>query len=92
MEVQAEEEIIETPEPLVFDESVIKLSPNEKKVLVGLLRYPSKKDTEICEILKMRKSTFSTIKSRLEQQELYNRVTIPGFPKIGAEVFSMSTA
>ena len=91
METQ-EESTIEVPESGIFDELAIKLSPNEKKVLVGLLRYPSKKDTEICEILKMRKSTFSTIKSRLEQQELYNRVTIPGFPKIGAELFCMSTA
>ena len=52
------------------DEETVKLSPNEKKVLVGLLRYPSRKDTEICSVLEMRKSTFSTIKSRLEEQQL----------------------
>ncbi|MFW9930965.1 MAG: hypothetical protein ACFFD1_16370, partial [Candidatus Thorarchaeota archaeon] len=72
----------------VFD-STIKLSPNEKKVLVGLLHYPSKKDTDICSVLEMRKSTFSTIKSRLEEQNLFYRIAIPGFPKIGAELFCL---
>jgi DNA-binding MarR family transcriptional regulator len=73
-------------------DETVKLSPNEKKVLVGLIRYPSKKDTEICAILEMRKSTFSTIKSRLEEQKIYERISIPGFPKIGAELFCLTLA
>ncbi|MHA1991746.1 MAG: hypothetical protein ACW981_12855 [Candidatus Hodarchaeales archaeon] len=72
------------------DDETVKLSPNEKRVLVGLLRYPSKKDTEICSILEMRKSTFSTIKSRLEEQKVYSRISLPGFPKIGAELFCVT--
>ena len=64
----------------------INLKSNEQKVLYGLIAFPSQKDTDICTKLGMRKSTFSTIKTRLEEQKLFRRVMLPGFPRINAEL------
>ena len=68
------------------------LKLNEQKVLYGLIAFPSQKDTDICSKLGMRKSTFSTIKTRLEEQKLFRRVMLPGFPRINAELFVILSA
>ncbi|MHA2366540.1 MAG: MarR family transcriptional regulator, partial [Candidatus Hodarchaeales archaeon] len=60
----------------------LNLKLNERKVLYGLIAYPSRRDTEICQKLDMRKSTFSTIKNRLENQKTFRRIILPGFPRI----------
>ena len=70
----------------------INLKTNEQKVLYGLIAFPSQKDTDICAKLGMRKSTFSTIKTRLEEQKLFRRVMLPGFPRINAELFVILSA
>ncbi len=70
----------------------INLKSNEQKVLYGLIAFPSQKDTDICNKLGMRKSTFSTIKTRLEDAKLFRRVMLPGFPRINAELFVILSA
>ena len=76
---------------LQMDEQ-INLKTNEQKVLYGLIAYPSQKDTDICAKLEMRKSTFSTKKTRLEEAKLFRRVMLPGFPRINAELFVILSA
>ena len=76
---------------LQIDEQ-INLKTNEQKVLYGLIAFPSQKDTDICNKLDMRKSTFSTIKTRLEENKLFRRVMLPGFPRINAELFVILSA
>ena len=70
----------------------INLKTNEQKVIYGLIAFPSQKETDICAKLGMRKSTFSTIKTRLEEQKLFRRVMLPGFPRINAELFVILSA
>ncbi len=82
------EEDIQSPQT----EEQVNLKVNEQKVLYGLIAFPSQKDTDICQKLGMRKSTFSTIKTRLEEQELFRRVMLPGFPRINAELFVILSA
>ena len=76
---------------LQMDEQ-INLKTNEQKVLYGLIAYPSQKDTDICAKLEMRKSTFSTIKTRLEEAKLFRRVMLPGFPRLYEELFFILSA
>jgi DNA-binding MarR family transcriptional regulator len=85
-----ERELDSSPELLDLEQ--INLKTNEQKVLYGLIAFPSQKDTDICSILGMRKSTFSTIKSRLEEAKLFRRVMLPGFPRINAELFVILSA
>ena len=74
------------------DVEQLNLKLNERKVLYGLVAFPSRRDTEICINLDMRKSTFSTIKNRLENQGTFKRKILPGFPRINAEIFAITTA
>ena len=78
--------------PSTQTDEQITLKSNEQKVLYGLIAYPSQKDTDICLKLGMRKSTFSTIKTRLEEAKLFRRVMLPGFPRINAELFVILSA
>ena len=75
---QVTEGLIDTSKEKDGKNTSIPLKINEQKVLYGLIAFPSRKDTEICQILGMRKSTFSTIKSRLEEHKLYHRIMMPG--------------
>lgn len=88
MAASTESNSSEQTEPI----DTLKMKLNERKVLYGLIAYPSRRDTEICAKLDMRKSTFSTIKSRLEQQKTFDRKVLPGFPRINAEIFAITTA
>lgn len=86
---QVFEENQETPKE-GYSQANLKL--NEQKVLYGLIAFSSQKDTDICQKLGIRKSTFSTIKSRLDDQKLYQRIMMPGFPRINAEMFVILSA
>lgn len=76
------------PAELSVETATLKL--NERKVLYGLVAYPSRRDTDICAELEMKKSTFSTIKNRIE--DMYTKVMMPGFPQINAELFIIMVA
>jgi len=69
------------------DNSPSTLSENESRVLWALIRYPQETDQKIHQIIKMRKSTFSSIKARLREQDYFKQYYVPNFPKIGFELF-----
>jgi len=62
------------------------LSYNEKLILYGLVRYPTKSDNEICNIFDLKKSTFSTIKKRLYQKGYFRSIRVPIFQHLGCEL------
>ncbi len=63
------------------------LSKNETKVLYSLLKYPGEKDQEIHERIGMKKSTFSSIKLRLQKRGIFRVIHVPVFPRLGFELF-----
>ncbi|NDB30488.1 hypothetical protein EB151_13195, partial [archaeon] len=65
------------------------LSANEARVLHSLVRWPNLSDQAIHSRINMKKSTFSSIKTRLKEQNYYDRYYVPNFPKIGFELFSV---
>lgn len=68
----------------------VDLSQNEARVLHSLVRMPNYSDQIIHSAISMKKSTFSSIKTRLKEQNYYNRYYVPNFPKIGFELLMMS--
>jgi DNA-binding CsgD family transcriptional regulator len=66
------------------------LSYNEKLILYGLVKYPLKSDNEICNILNLKKSTFSTIKKRLFLKNYFRSVRVPIFQHLGCELMCVS--
>lgn len=67
----------------------IDLSQNEARVLHSLVKWPNLSDQAIHSQIGMKKSTFSSIKTRLKEQGYYQRYFIPNFPKIGFELFML---
>lgn len=65
------------------------LSQNEARVLHSLIKWPNKSDQAIHSDINFKKSTFSSIKTRLKENGYYNRYYVPNFPKIGFELFSV---
>ena len=70
-------------EEFAFNEN---LSQNEARVLHSLVKWPDASDQEIHSQILMKKSTFSSIKTRLKEQGFYKRYYIPNFPLIGFEL------
>ncbi len=62
------------------------LSQNEARVLHSLVKWPNLTDQAIHSQIGMKKSTFSSIKTRLKDHNYYKRYYIPNFPKIGFEM------
>jgi len=69
------------------EEPIYDLSQNEARVLHSLVKWPDETDQAIHSQIGMKKSTFSSIKTRLKEQGYYERYYIPNFPKIGFELF-----
>ena len=65
------------------------LSQNEARVLHSLVKWPQETDQAIHSQINMKKSTFSSIKTRLKEQGYYQRYYIPNFPVIGFELFEI---
>ena len=63
------------------------LSQNEARVLHSLTKWPMYNDQSIHSIIGMKKSTFSSIKTRLKEDGFYKRYFVPNFPLIGHELF-----
>ncbi len=75
---------------LPMDRSFVRvgdLSKNETKVLYSLLKFPGDKDQEIHERIGMKKSTFSSIKLRLQKRRVFQALNVPSFPRLGFELF-----
>lgn len=72
-----------------FHDLDIDLSQNEARVLHSIIKMPNYSDQIIHSTIKMKKSTFSSIKTRLKEQDFYRRYFIPNFPKIGFELLML---
>ena len=68
------------------DVGLTDLSQNEARVLHSLVRWPDLTDQAIHSEIGMKKSTFSSIKTRLKEQNYYTHLFVPNFPKIGFEL------
>ncbi|MDH5647404.1 MAG: hypothetical protein OEZ01_15450, partial [Candidatus Heimdallarchaeota archaeon] len=64
----------------------IELSQNEARVLHSLVKWPNLTDQAIHSQIGMKKSTFSSIKTRLKENAYYTRYFLPNFPIIGHEM------
>ncbi|MCH8907662.1 MAG: Lrp/AsnC family transcriptional regulator [Candidatus Heimdallarchaeota archaeon] len=65
------------------------LSQNESRVLHSIVKWPELSDQAIHSKIGMKKSTFSSIKTRLKENGYYKRLFIPNFPKIGFEMLHL---
>ncbi|MCY3414686.1 MAG: hypothetical protein INQ03_23755 [Candidatus Heimdallarchaeota archaeon] len=68
----------------------IDLSQNEARVLHSIIQMPNYSDQIIHSNIGMKKSTFSSIKTRLKEQNYYQRYFVPNFPKIGFELLMLT--
>jgi hypothetical protein len=62
------------------------LNEKQKLILYGLVRYPELPDKEICKKFKIKKSTFSTIKSSFKEMGYFDVIRVPVFQHIGCEL------
>lgn len=70
-----------------YDKSYdLELSENESAVLHALIKWPNLSDQSVHLNIKMKKSTFSSIKTRLSDQNYFKRIYVPNFPKLGFEL------
>ena len=65
------------------------LTKNEDLVLFGLVKYPEKSDKELALLLKMKDSTLTSIKKRLEQNGYFSYLYIPQVNRLGAELLGI---
>ncbi len=65
------------------------LNINEKSVLYGLVKFPTKNDKQISSILKMKESTFTSIKNRLFQHKMFKNYYIPMLNRLGCEILAI---
>lgn len=68
------------------DSPLSDLSQNEARVLHSLVKWPALADNEIHSRIGMKKSTFSSIKNRLKENDYFSRYYVPNFPKLGFEL------
>ncbi|RLF39879.1 MAG: hypothetical protein DRN12_06360, partial [Thermoplasmata archaeon] len=62
------------------------LNEKEKKVLYGLTRYPELKESELSSLINVRLSTLTSIKRRLQQQNLFCNAIVPMVNRLGCEL------
>ncbi|MCK4848127.1 MAG: hypothetical protein KAT16_03805 [Candidatus Heimdallarchaeota archaeon] len=69
----------------------IKLSDNQKRVILGLCLYPMSSDSEIAKKLSVKRSTFSTIKKQLSNPpyEMIHSINIPNAKALGSSVLAV---
>jgi hypothetical protein len=66
----------------------LKLTPKEKQVLYGLVRWPDCNDNELAGELDLGRTTVTVIRQRLEKKQLVSKVLIPDFQRIGCELLT----
>jgi DNA-binding Lrp family transcriptional regulator len=62
------------------------LTKNEKKVLYGLVRYPTLNDRRLSEKMKVKHSTITAIRRRLHEEGFFRTVRIPAVNRLGYEL------
>jgi len=68
------------------------LISTEKLVLYGLVRFPTLNDRELAERLKMKTSTLTAIRHRLQEKNMYREIRIPLLFKHNVEILASSFA
>ena len=71
--------------------STIKLTDNQKRVILGLCLYPMSSDSEIAQKLSVKRSTFSTIKKQLlnPPYEIIYPLNLPNARVLGSNVIGI---
>jgi len=67
----------------------ISLTPNEQRVLYGLVRYPSLNDSELSEKINVKLSTLTSIKRRLHDQNVFRQMLVPLLNRLGSELLAV---
>ena len=70
----------------------IKITTNQKNVIVGLCTYPNRSDSEVASQFGVKRSTFSTVKRQLIEQSLLSPINIPNFVQMGAKLLAVGFA
>ena len=64
----------------------IELTPKEKMILYGLVKYPKLTDKRLSEKLKLKHSTATSIRHRLKEKEYFRRLIIPKLQNMGCQM------
>lgn len=67
----------------------ISLTPNEQRVLYGLIRYPSLNDSELSGKIGVKLSTLTSIKRRLHGQQVFRQLLVPLLNRLGSELLAV---
>jgi len=65
------------------------LTPNEQRVLYGLVRYPSLNDSELSSQIGVKLSTLTSIKRRLHDQQVFRQLLVPLLNRLGSELLAV---
>lgn len=68
---------------------MIKLTPREKEVLYGLVRWPELTDVQLSEEIGVKRSTVNSIKNKLLKKKLYDVIRVPNLQQIGCELLAV---
>ncbi len=68
------------------------LSENEKKTLLGIVKYPTLNDRQLSERIDIKMSTVTAIKNRLKDTGYFMTVRVPKLQHLGAEILTVSYA
>jgi len=64
----------------------VELTPKEKQILYGLVKYPQMTDKQLSEELKIKHSTTTAIRHRLKENEYFRRLIIPKLQNMGCQM------
>ena len=68
------------------------LSDNEKKTLLGLVKFPTLNDRQLSEKIEIKMSTVTAIKNRLKDLGYFVSVRVPKLQNMGAEMLTIAHA
>lgn len=68
------------------------LSENERRTLLGLVKFPTLNDRQLSERIGIKMSTVTAIKNRLKDQGYFMTIRVPKLQRLGAELLSVSYA
>jgi DNA-binding MarR family transcriptional regulator len=68
------------------------LSENEKRTLLGIVKYPTLNDRQLSERIGIKMSTVTAIKNRLKDLGYFMTVRVPKLQHLGAEILTVSYA
>ncbi len=73
---------------------MLKLTNNQKRVLIGLCQFPMSSDSSIAEKSNVKRSTFATVKKNLleSSNSLISPLNIPNFQMLGAELIIVGSS